>query len=193
MKKCKSCFRYSENRKDAAAKGLTPRREFGIGYIQCRRPRKGVQTHCCMYHYDLAWDGEKAACEHHEYRVLWNLRNWWYYRIVHTARDIWTMLVRYPLGVLRAPQPISWELSYDGASYPMCPHCGEFLYKFDRCPFCGQRIIKDQRVEKLTRLPEIKHMDCPQCGGEGTLAYVEAAVNGHKHGECSLCGMRFIE
>ena len=48
FRKCKSCFRFTEDWRDAKEKGLKPR---GTQYNDfCRKPRKGVKTHCWSAH-----------------------------------------------------------------------------------------------------------------------------------------------
>lgn len=77
--------------------------------------------------------------------------------------------------------------------YPICPNCEEPLYDTERCEFCGQAILEDERLKKWAEPPEIEHMDCVKCGGTNTVEYVQSKYNGHKHGHCVQCGMKFIE
>lgn len=76
---------------------------------------------------------------------------------------------------------------------PFCPNCGEPLYSIDRCHFCGQEIEQDERMNDWNKPPEIHRMDCFSCGGKDTLEYTVSRYNGHMHGHCKKCGMRFME
>ena len=90
------------------------------------------------------------------------------------------------------PLPIEW--GYDGyGSYPECPACHDMPYSYDRCVWCGQKLIKDDEAERRSKPPKVEHMDCIMCGGKDTVEYVRSYYNGHRHGHCTACGMKFIE
>ena len=97
------------------------------------------------------------------------------------------------------PLPPDWQTDWDEvrgqvtAAMPFCPKCGEPLYEPEKCVFCGQPIEQSDRLTDWFEPPEIKVMDCFVCGGKGTLQYIESKYNGHRHGECSRCGMRIFE
>lgn len=97
------------------------------------------------------------------------------------------------------PRPAKWESDIDyitgepTGAMPFCPNCDEPLYYFDQCYFCGQLIEQDEKMKEHSKPPEVHHMDCFCCGGKDTLEYTVSSYNGHKHGSCAACGMRFIE
>lgn len=93
----------------------------------------------------------------------------------------------------KEPKPINWQTDYGDCIAPYCPSCGEMPYNLQRCVFCGQRFIQDERAKEWSKPPEVKRMDCFICGGKNTLEYTESRYNGHKHGECTACGMKFME
>lgn len=88
-----------------------------------------------------------------------------------------------------------WDEMYGGltAEMPFCPNCHEPLYEFERCYFCGQAIQQDKKLEDWAEPPKVETMDCFICEGKGTVRYTRSKFNGHKSGECTACGMRFIE
>ena len=90
------------------------------------------------------------------------------------------------------PVHIDWKQEYDGI-YPYCPSCGELPYSLDCCKFCGQRFLSDERVEEWKKPPKYERQDCLCCGGKDTVLGTRARSNGHFHGECVVCGARFIE
>ena len=96
----------------------------------------------------------------------------------------------------RAPE---WRREWDEVygrltgEMPFCPNCHEPLYELDRCYFCGQPILQDVKLIEHEKPPEVHAMDCFICDGKGTVQYTVSRYNGHKSGECSKCGMRFIE
>ena len=95
--------------------------------------------------------------------------------------------------------PAEWEPFFDYSrdevtgETPMCPVCHEPLYELEYCVFCGQPIMMDDKLAEWAKPPEVQHTDCFRCGGKGTLAFVRVKPNNHAHGECSACGMRFME
>lgn len=40
---------------------------------------------------------------------------------------------------------------------------------------------------------EEKPLDCPSCGGKGTVVGFRTGVNEHFHGTCAACGARIME
>lgn len=75
---------------------------------------------------------------------------------------------------------------------PFCPSCGEPLYEHEKCVFCGQEIDQDdEKLQEYLKPPEIETMTCFKCGG--TLEFIRSKYNGHKHGHCRDCGLRFME
>ena len=95
--------------------------------------------------------------------------------------------------------PAGWAADWDDTrgcetnEYPICPVCEEPLYAEGRCYFCGQAILTDEKLEEWMKPPEVKQMDCFKCGGKGTINYTESKINGHKHGYCTACGLKFME
>jgi len=180
MRKCKSCFRYIENWRDARAKGLNER-HGGFGEYSMK-PRKGILPHCCG---GQIKDGDKLypehkACEYHQYRWTWNLGVWWKWHFRQFARERYCRYVRVPIGRLRKPVPLNWVSSYDGMvdkiiplGQPECPYCKEMPYSYEQCIFCGQRFILDEPVPDKTEPQRpmrpgeaIVFIDgiCPECG-----------------------------
>ena len=51
----------------------------------------------------------------------------------------------------------------------------------------------DKLLEKYLEPPVTYTMDCFSCKGKGTVKYQKAYYNGHKHGYCEKCGMRFMD
>ena len=99
----------------------------------------------------------------------------------------------------QVPKPAAWEPFFDYGrdevvgETPMCPACNEPLYEYDHCVFCGQQILMDDKLAEFAKPPEVEHMDCFLCGGKGTVEFTRSKPNGHKHGQCNKCGMRFME
>ena len=71
---------------------------------------------------------------------------------------------------------------------PVCPHCGEMPYSYERCVFCGQRFVQDEKTEEMSQLPEEESTDCLFCGGKETMKGYRTKINGHFHGKCEKCG-----
>lgn len=91
------------------------------------------------------------------------------------------------------PIKINWETGY-GGTWPQCPACGEMPYDTERCTFCGQRFIQDDpELQEYMKPTEDERMDCPMCGGHGTMVGTRARSNGHFHGHCEKCGCRIME
>ncbi len=91
-----------------------------------------------------------------------------------------------------------WQRGFDFCTekltgeMPFCPSCNEPLYEIDRCVFCGQEIDQDdEKLKEWLEPPEVETMKCFSCGG--TLEYVRSKYNGHRHGQCRDCGMKFME
>lgn len=91
------------------------------------------------------------------------------------------------------PAVAEWRREYDLGPMPFCPNCHEPLYEFDQCYFCGQKIEMDDALREYAKPPEVEHMDCFSCGGKGTIEFIRAKGNGHRHGHCTACGMTFME
>lgn len=189
--KCGSCFRCTEDWKDARAKGLKP---------QCKKPlysakpRDGVKVHCTGAYMESEITPNSRACRNWKHRAVWNahLR---LEDIKHNARRLFDICVRVPIGRLRKPVRLVWVDDYDVSTdsiihnaIPECPHCGEMPYSTKRCVFCGQRFIQDDRTAEFNKPPEKEKLDCPSCGGKGTLIGTRAKINGHFHGKCEKCG-----
>ena len=198
FRKCKSCFRFTEDWRDAKEKGLKPR---GTQYNDfCRKPRKGVKTHCWSAHKKEPPKPNDRGCEYHQFRWSWNLEQWWQWHFKYGLKRLFCKYVRCPIGGLRKPVPLSWKDSYDGCrdviikdSDPVCPHCGEMPYSYEQCVFCGQRFVQDEKIEEMSEPPEEETIDCLLCGGEGTMKGYRAKVNGHFHGKCEKCGAVMME
>lgn len=91
-------------------------------------------------------------------------------------------------------EPVKLPIVRDdfGGRIPICPICGEMPYSTEQCHFCGQRFIQDKEIEEYNT-PDTGTMDCFKCGGKGTVRFIRSKYNGHKSGECTKCGMSFIE
>lgn len=135
MKKCKSCFRFTENWRDAIEKGVQPVRytDFHEYY---KLPRKGIRTRCLMNDFKEEIPSNQKACEYHDYRWKMNIKKWYRWRFKLWYRDN----VKVKIGGLRKPRHL-----IDGD----CPYCNEIAYNSKRCVFCGQRFIDDLKVEDI--------------------------------------------
>lgn len=148
MKKCGTCFRYCENWRDAKAKGLSLK---SMGLLEYHyKPRPGVKPCAigvsCPNDDEIRYD--HPACKDHEYRWVWNIRTWWNWHFKEWIIVVYRKTIRVPLGRLRKPVPLKWTTYFDGMAdriipegEPVCPHCGEMPYSFERCVFCGQRFV----------------------------------------------------
>lgn len=92
----------------------------------------------------------------------------------------------------KPPVPIGWDVSEFG-TFPVCPACGEMPYSYTRCLFCGQEFLPDEETERRSKPPEMVRLDCPICGGEGTLVGTRAYCNNHFHGVCENCGCAIMQ
>ncbi len=199
MRKCKSCFRYVENWRDARAKGLKER-ESSVLADYSYKPRKGIKV-MCMRAYKVEVPGANdKGCEFHEYRWLWNLKTWWERSFKYRLRRLLCDYIICPIGGLRKPVPLEWEDSFDGMrdkiipnGEPICPHCGEMPYSTEQCVFCGQRFIKDKQTEEFEKPSEIERTNCIMCGSVNSVVGTRAKTNGHFHGKCEKCGAVCME
>lgn len=133
MRKCRTCFRYTENEDDAKAKGITP--IYCVGYKRYfRKPRPGVRTRCMKKNYHEAIDGNARACKYHKYRWSRNLESWWIWTVKYETRRWYERNIRVPIGGKRPPVPLE---------FGFCPHCGEMPYSDKQCVFCGQRFTDE--------------------------------------------------
>lgn len=92
----------------------------------------------------------------------------------------------------KRPRRIWWREDEDGC-YPYCPACKEMPYSTKQCLFCGQRFVQDEMVAWYNTPAKKVELDCPICGGKGTLVGENARSNGHFHGKCTECGACVIE
>lgn len=198
FRKCKSCFRFTEDRKDAKAKGLKPRDTLGCGDFH-RKPRKGVKVYCMSVHKKEVPKANDCGCKFHQYRWTWNLGIWWRWHFKYRLDRLFCKYIRCPIGGLRKPVPLLWVDSYDGMrdiivknSEPQCPHCGEMPYSYERCKFCGQRFVQDEKTEEMSQPPEEEVVDCLMCGGKKTMKGYRTKINNHFHGKCEKCGAVMI-
>ena len=142
-RKCKSCFRYIEDWRDAKAKGLKERDRLGY------KPRNGVTAKCLSVHKDEPVSASDKGCKYHKYRWSWNLEMWWSSVSYKFGRWVCEHII-CPIGGLRKPVPLEWVDSFNRITdeiikkgEPKCPHCGEMPYSIEQCVFCGQRFIQE--------------------------------------------------
>ncbi|MFW5649304.1 MAG: hypothetical protein ACOCG5_09460 [Candidatus Alkaliphilus sp. MAG34] len=128
MKKCKSCFRFAENWRDAEEKGIAPVR-YAVFREYYRLPREGIRTRCLMNDFKKEIPSNQKACKYHDYRWKMNIKKWYQWRFKAWYRDN----VKVRIGGLRKPMHTK-----EGD----CPYCNEILYNPKRCLFCGQRGIE---------------------------------------------------
>ena len=152
FRKCGSCFRFTEDWRDAKAKGLKPQERVSLADI-CKKPRKGVACHCMMG--KGSPQANDYGCEYHEYRWTWNLQQWWRWSFRYRLGRWFCEHIRCPVGGLRKPVPLEWIDSFDGmrdiiikGGDPKCPHCGEMPYSTEQCVFCGQRFVQDKKTRR---------------------------------------------
>jgi len=87
---------------------------------------------------------------------------------------------------------IDWCTGEPTGEMPFCPNCDEPLYETERCVFCGQEIEQDdEKLKEWLEPPVVETMKCFECGG--TLEFIRSKYNGHRHGQCRDCGLRFME
>ena len=153
MKKCGKCFRYTENWRDAEAKGASPV-YYGTHGEYSHKPRSGIITRCMAKDFKIFVDENEKACKQYHSRWTWNFEQWWVFKFKHGLKRKIDIYIRVPLGSLRKPVRIGRQDSYncitdsiDVGKYPMCPRCGEMPYSFEQCVFCGQRFFKDGNDE----------------------------------------------
>lgn len=180
IKKCKSCFRFTEDWRDARQKGLE---EIYDGFgSYAKKPRAGIKLKCVG---GQVPDGKELypkmqACEYHYYRWLWNLKIWWDWHFKQTLWDWYRKHIRVPIGGLRKPIPLKWISSYDGMAdkiipfgEPECPYCKKMPYSYEQCVFCGQRFIQENPIpDKTAPQRPMKEGEtiifidgiCPECG-----------------------------
>lgn len=189
-RKCGSCFRFREDRKDAIKKGLKPRE---LGDYE-KKPRSEVISRCSYVYGPQNPKATDEGCKFHQYRFTWNIRIF-YDNVKYKIGRIICDYIRRPIGRLRKPMALQWKDSFDGCrdiiipnSEPVCPHCGIMPYSLDECVFCGQRFIQDDNTEEYSKPPEEERQDCVMCGGKNSVVGVRAKINGHFHGQCEKCG-----
>lgn len=166
-KKCGECVRCKK--RDHAYKG-----------------KKAEGYHCTMQKHDNDITPDDKAC------VYWwdKARHEEVERLNKEAeenrrKELWAIYAE--------KEPVKLPIVFDGyGNIPECPVCGEMPYSTEQCHWCGQRFIQDAEIEEYNK-PDKGTMDCFQCGGKGTVEFVRSKYNGHKHGECKKCGMRFME
>lgn len=95
----------------------------------------------------------------------------------------------------KPPVDANWYEEYGSHEMPHCPECDNPVLELvdGRCWCCGQRINEDERLKEWMNPPEVECMDCFICGGKDTVQFTRSRVNGHRHGFCAKCGMKFIE
>lgn len=149
--RCGSCFRFTEDARDARAKGLRCRGNPFYPINPAKKPRKGVKCLCMAISVKDPVTAQSKACKHWKHRAVWNAQIIWHWCVVARADEWWRVHVRVPLGGLRKPLPLKWVPHYDcqtdtyvPAGEPECPHCGEMPYSTERCVFCGQRFTQEE-------------------------------------------------
>ena len=135
MRKCKSCFRFHEDWRDAEAKGLGSQSFIGFSEY-AKKPRPGIKCNCSsalIHHEPKATD---KGCKNHRYRLSWNLEQWWNWKFKYKLERFICNYIRRPIGRLRKPVPLQWKDSFDGCrdiiisnSEPVCPHCGGEVHR----------------------------------------------------------------
>lgn len=190
--KCGSCFRCTEDWRDAKAKGLKPQHPM---FLYSAKPRNGVKVHCTDALMDAEITPNSKACKDWEHRSVWNFKLWF-----GDFKSAAKRRIRVPFGRLRKPVPLLWKDTYDGmrdkiipGGEPECPRCGEMPYSLQQCVFCGQRFIQDEVVKERSKPPETVKLNCPMCGGEKSLVGSRSRINGHFHGKCEKCGCVLME
>lgn len=148
MKKCGSCFRYTEDWRDVKVKGIEPRYTLSGDYSY--KPRKGVKPHGMGVNCPEDIKENCKACKYHKYRLVWNFETWYRWHFKQSIREWYRVKIRVPLGNLRKPVKLNWIDSFNGMTdeiirngEPQCPRCKEMPYSTEQCVFCGQRFIKD--------------------------------------------------
>ena len=60
--------------------------------------------------------------------------------------------------------------------------------------------LTDKAVELMITLDRLNiprgtsgQMDCPVCGGKGSVSYYRVPYNGHIHAECTVCQIRMMQ
>lgn len=56
-----------------------------------------------------------------------------------------------PLGRLRRPIPVDFEVMWNGNAYLVCPRCGEHPYSETTCYFCGQRFTIPDNIQRMRK------------------------------------------
>ncbi len=198
-RKCKSCFRYIEDWRDAKAKGLKAREQNSLADISYK-PRKGVSAKCLSIHKDEPVSANDKGCKYHKYRWSWNLEMWWKWSVSYKFGRWICEHIICPIGGLRKPVPLEWIDSFNGMTdeiikngEPKCPRCGEMPYSTYQCVFCGQRFIHDEKIEEFEKPSKIEHKDCVICGDKDSVSGTRAKINGHFHGKCEKCGAVYME
>lgn len=199
MRKCKSCFRFHEDWRDAEAKGIGSQSFIGFSEY-AKKPRPGIKCNCSsalIHHEPKSTD---KGCKNHRYRLSWNLEQWWNWKFKYKLERFICNYIRRPIGRLRKPVPLQWKDSFDGCrdiiipnSEPVCPHCGEMPYSYSECQFCGQRFIQDEKTKEASKPPKKERQNCLFCGGNNTVVGARAKINGHFHGQCEKCGAVYME
>lgn len=107
-------------------------------------------------------------------------------------KEMEEMIDKIPAADVRTDKPETW-IPIDDTTWE-CSCCGRYIHTYRPevdywfCPNCGA----DMRAEEQKlKPPEVETMECFQCGG--TVEIVQSKYNGHKHGHCRQCGMRFME
>lgn len=162
------------------------------GCVRCKKrdhayyDTKAEGYHCTKLHYDVDITPDDRACVDYwdkaEEQELDRLHE---QDVEKRRKELWAIYAER--------EPIKLPIVNDGyGMVPECPVCGEMPYDTEQCHFCGQRFIQDEKIEEYNK-PDEWYEDCPSCGGKQTMHIGRSKYNGHKHGSCSACGMRWME
>lgn len=156
MKKCKNCFRYREDWRDAEGRRLEKNVSRWERFSKAcplaqysARPRPNVKITCSCR--SIPTPKETDCCKYWESRFIWNLKQWLKWDVEYDLKRMWCEKVRMPLGKLRDPVPLGEDYFGD----PKCPHCGEMPYSYERCQFCGQRFLPFPKTENEENAIEV--------------------------------------
>lgn len=148
---------------------------------------KAEGYHCMKMSYDRDISPDDKACVDYWDRAEdERLKKLHEQDIENRRKELWA--------IYEKRDPVKLPIVEDGfgGRIPQCPICGEMPYDTEQCHWCGQRFIQDKKLKKYCKEEEW-YEDCPSCGGKNTMKVGKSNYNGHKHGYCSACGMRWME
>lgn len=147
--KCRSCYKFIEDWRDAKRKGYTPVRMNCGFYPYAHRARPGIEGECTEGRVRVPIDGDDEICRYWKPRLIWNMQVWWEWQVRAPLVRWFERHIRVPLGGLRKPMTLKWTdnsdcLSMEKESEPICPYCGNAPCSIEQCMFCGQRFIVEE-------------------------------------------------